>query len=92
MFPARGIGQSFIVIMATYISKDQVAACSGLHRDAMIRMHSAFRSRMDLDGGLSGSPGAEEDLGDPEEADRMQLLLPSFCSERYKYMQYISPK
>lgn len=58
----------------------------------MIPMHRASRGRMDLDGGLSGSPGAEEDLGDPEEADRMQLLLSSFCNKRYKYMQNISPK
>jgi hypothetical protein len=59
----------------------------------MIRMHSAPKDSLGLDyGGLSGSSGAEEDLGDPEEADRMQLLLSSFCNERYKYMQYISPK
>jgi hypothetical protein len=53
-------------------------------------MHSASRGRMELDGGLSGSPGAEEGLGDPEEADRMQLFLSAFCIERYKYMQYIN--
>jgi len=54
----------------------------------MSQMHGTARARVVPDhGGLSGSPGAEEDLGDPEEADRMQLLLSSYCSKRHKYMQ-----
>ena len=39
-------------------------------------MHNTARAHVDFNrGGLSGTPGAEEDLGDPEEADRMQLVL-----------------
>jgi hypothetical protein len=52
-------------------------------------MHGDSRDLLDWAqiGGLLSSPGAEEDLGDPEEADRMQLCLSSFFNERYKYMQ-----
>jgi hypothetical protein len=50
-------------------------------------MHSALRTWVVDNGGLSGSSGAEEDLGDPEEADRMQRLLLTSFNERYKYMQ-----
>jgi len=39
-------------------------------------MHNTAIAHVDLNrGGLSGTSGAEEDLGDPEEADRMQLVL-----------------
>ena len=39
-------------------------------------MHGTARAEVVPDhGGLSGNSGAEEDLGDPKEADRMQLLL-----------------
>jgi len=39
-------------------------------------MHGIASTRVDpVHGGLSGSSGAEEDLGDPKEADRMQLPL-----------------
>jgi len=42
----------------------------------MIQMHGTAGAEVNLvHGGLSGSSGAEEDLGDPKEADRMQLPL-----------------
>ena len=60
-----------------------------MHRVTMSQMHGTTGARVVPDHGhLLANPGAEEDLGDPEEADRMQLLLSIFCTKRYKYMQY----